>query len=633
VLFFIFSLWFVQSGIARYKDTLTRTEKFQEIEKTKVKQYLNYTQYGTYGIRMLFVPAPVNVFFFNSGVIPDLTSYADSGERLKMYNPLKGKNLFHIKKFHFTDFSGFILVIGALLVLIYGFTAAITDPEYQRFLATVTSGGKVFFFTHLSRLLIVLFFLSALFLCAYLLTLLNGLSVPFDIHMLIFLMAALSALVFFYFLGALTGTMESRLAGITLMFALWFLFLFAVPATINSYISNKADDIMPIYELEMEKLKTIMKYEKRAIEEHGWFNKEKKDVDVERKLYESYMRNEYKKFQDLEERMQSDMKKNIDLFNKLSLILPNTQYISITDEISSRGYDSLIEFYTYVNKCKLEFVQYYSLKKFFSNHEKVQPFFKGDENIYRSRSRLPGVLWWGFVVTFFYIILLVWWNYARYRKRLCPHPGEPEEIEPARKLELNRGQYMTVKCARDFDLKKHLYNLFSGEHGHAYRDWFKDRVIVEDRDVVTPPHALDFLYLCRPCRIPGAVHVSDFIRFLSRLQGFTAQQEETIRAGTHVKPLLDKTFKAVKDHEKADVLMAVTRFTRRDMYLVDRITKDMPAGIFIRFKDWMESLTEEGAMVIYLAVYNELVVAPGKEESGYLEGEYWGRIVDSLKGE
>jgi hypothetical protein len=32
-------------------------------------------------------------------------------------------------------------------------------------------------------------------------------------------------------------------------------------------------------------------------------------------------------------------------------------------------------------------------------------------------------------------------------------------------------------------------------------------------------------------------------------------------------------------------------------------------------------------------LYNELVVTPGKEESGYLEGEYWGRIVDSLIGE
>ncbi|MCU0288920.1 MAG: hypothetical protein MUF15_21310 [Acidobacteria bacterium] len=91
-LLFLFSLlcfYFVQTGIGIYKSIIENKEKFQDIEQLKVKQYISYSQYGSYGFRVLFIPSPLSIFFVNSSVISELTANVDSGERLNIYNSFK----------------------------------------------------------------------------------------------------------------------------------------------------------------------------------------------------------------------------------------------------------------------------------------------------------------------------------------------------------------------------------------------------------------------------------------------------------------------------------------------------------------------------------------------------------------
>ncbi|MCP5102048.1 MAG: hypothetical protein GY950_01650, partial [bacterium] len=67
VLFLIISLFLVQTHINQYNDLVENNRKFNEIEKLKVNQFLNYTQYGLYGFRVFFNPSPLSIFFSHSG--------------------------------------------------------------------------------------------------------------------------------------------------------------------------------------------------------------------------------------------------------------------------------------------------------------------------------------------------------------------------------------------------------------------------------------------------------------------------------------------------------------------------------------------------------------------------------------
>ena len=66
LLLLLLSLLFIQNGINEYKNILSHKEKFQETEETKVSSYISYRVYGAYGFRMLFVPAPITIFFNKS---------------------------------------------------------------------------------------------------------------------------------------------------------------------------------------------------------------------------------------------------------------------------------------------------------------------------------------------------------------------------------------------------------------------------------------------------------------------------------------------------------------------------------------------------------------------------------------
>ena len=232
------SLLFVQLGINDYNNLLDRKEKFQDIEKNKVSMYINYTQYGTYGFPILFVPAPISVFFIHSCVIQDLTAYADSGERLKIYLQLKGKNIFDLRKNDMADFSGILLFFGSLLALIYGYDS-IRKDEYMRFLSSLLNKKKVFVCIIISRVLLLYLLTLVIMVSALLLMVMNGFPMPFDKYLLYFLFMIFLMTLFFFVLGTIFSTVQSKIIGITSMLSCWFFLLFVVPLTIDSFISRR----------------------------------------------------------------------------------------------------------------------------------------------------------------------------------------------------------------------------------------------------------------------------------------------------------------------------------------------------------------------------------------------------------
>lgn len=410
-------LYFLQIGIGNFKSIDRNKDDFLDIERLKVQQYVTYGQYGTYGFRVMFIPSPLSIYFVNSSTISELTSNVDSGERLNVYNSFKGKTLFSEKSGGFKDFSGIMLLLGSLLVLFFGYEALV-HKDYLRFMSGFIGCKKLYFFIILSRVFVFILFLLFHVGISLVLLKLYGIELLKNdyIHLAIFAAILFLVLLFFFILGTIAGSFKSRFAGFVLVIITWFFSVFLIPGVVSAVTSRKADNLESNYRLELQKLKTLMSFEKRALEKQK--NLKKRNRELERELIESYWNKEVKEFQASEKKLKKEMEKNIRLFQKLSFLFPSTYYLSTSNEISSKGYENYIDFFDYIQKLKIGFVRFYINKRFYSNYSEVEPFTKNRENLFAAESRLPGNFNLGLVLTLVYIAVSIAVSYSCFKKSL-----------------------------------------------------------------------------------------------------------------------------------------------------------------------------------------------------------------------
>ena len=419
ILFLLLCLYFIQAGVHHYKTIIQDKEKFLETERIKTDLYINYAIYGSYGFRLLFVPSPLSILFVNSTVISELSSNVDVASLLSIYKFYKGRNLFAEKTGGFMDFSGIILLFGTLMVLYLGFETFL-NKDYIRFLASFVHFKKLFFSVVGTRLILLIIYFFLLVISSIIVIGINQVRLLQNEyrHLNYYLLVMVLTLIFFFILGTVAGAIKSRFAGFLMVIIVWFVFIFLIPGIIRSIISSSAENITSSYHLELEKLQAHMGFESRAIKKAGIIEESMENTQLEKDLMESYLENEFKAIQKLEKDMENEMKKNIDQFQKLSLIVPSGFYLSVSNEISSKGYKSFIYFFSYLQKLKKEFVRFYINKRFYSNYEKVELFIKGEENIFYSLNVLPDYFVLGVILTVFYIIFLFIFSYYWFKKSL-----------------------------------------------------------------------------------------------------------------------------------------------------------------------------------------------------------------------
>lgn len=415
LLFLILCLYFVQMGINNYKSIVETREEFQDIERLKAQQYINYAQYGAYGFRILFIPGPLSVYFVNSSVISELTANVDSGERLNIYNSFKGRTLFAEKAGGFKDFSGIMLLLGSLLLLYFGYESMI-HKDYLRFVAGFTDLKKLFLSIVFSRVIIfTLFFLCIGGLSLLLLKLnditLSGNQWP---HWFTYIGVLVLLFVFFFALGTIAGTFKSRFAGFVTLISLWFVFVFLVPWVINAVTARSADNIASTYQLELDKLKLLMGFEKQAEAQEGPVTDS--NTEAERALLESAWNNELIAIRDLEQKLAAEMQANIYRFQKLSCFFPSTFYLSAGNEISGKGYENFMRFFARILTLKWQFIRFYIDKKYYSDFSGVESFIKGSENLFYSETVLPRRFLEGVLCALVYIAALFALSYIRFKR-------------------------------------------------------------------------------------------------------------------------------------------------------------------------------------------------------------------------
>ncbi len=630
----VLTLLFVQIGVGKLKKIHQEKPLFQGLEKIRVSMYISYRHFGTYGIRYNFIPDPLFVLFINSGVVDNVNAFVDAGDRLQIYNPLIGSNLFQVKKANYTDFSGIIVFFGSLLGALYGLDC-FTRQKYLKFLGSlIKKSGHVYGYDVLSRLLILLGLLVIITGGAILVIILNGLSFSFNSYFLKFLLILFLVTLYFFFLGTVFSTSRSKSSGIATLLTCWFILLFIIPAALNYYIAKASELMTSIYQLEQEKLKLVMDFEKQAIEKKITYKFGEKLTPAVKNEVLMYFNNELKKINALEEKLRSQMRKYTELFQRLSLVLPITFYLSSCTEISSAGYQNIIEFYKYVQDGKKDFFKFYMDKVYFSenasNLVKVESFIKRDENVFLSQSRLPLLFGWGLAITSLHILILIFVSYTRYKKFIAASSPKSRYEKSPVDIDLEEGEFDVLECEDEIYLDS-IHNRFAGIPEDKSQKGDPGTLKVNNREITGENSLYNSLYICHTDHLPPEVKTFDFIRLTGRLLEVPGSELKDMVRTYSLNSILDKKIKDLKKMEKGNLVLAIISMAKKQVYLVENAALNMPIEFAVRLKDKLEQKAKEGALALYLTSTDQVFDRRAEKGPGIYESTSWKQLVEHYK--
>ena len=157
-----------------------------------------------------------------------------------------------------------------------------------------------------------------------------------------------------------------------------------------------------------------------------------------------------------------------------SLFFPVLLYISTNKEISSHGGLSLVDFYSFGQQRKSEFLDFY-VKKRFPNHDDkdnskktpgeigpVEHFVNTDEDLFYAQSHLPNGFLLGVVMTLFYITVLFIILYRIHVKTTKKDIKTP-------KVDFDTGKTLFALCC-DEQIKYNIFQFFKGQKNAACID-------------------------------------------------------------------------------------------------------------------------------------------------------------------
>lgn len=633
------SFYFTYLGVLNYADITENKKDFQDSESLKVQSFNNYMQYGGYGFRLLFIPSSTNVFFYNTGLFLELIAQIDVGERLNIYDPVKGNKIFAEKPGKLMDFSGIILIFGSLIALFYGYDS-FRHQEYSKFLTTICGYRRVFSFTWLSRMIILnlFFFIIAAISIAFAIFLSKINKFPFSSqtfsYLSVFLLMMFLMLLYFFSIGAIAVLFKFKfkpLWMISIIVFTWITSIYFIPAGINKYVESKTSSIISYYRTEFDKLKTVLDFEK-------WAASELKKREVPQKELEERYNKSIKDMLALEDVRNADIFPNIKRLQNLSMLYPSTFYITVNREISSSGYQGVMSFFRYAFRIKEKFIfDFYTDRrnkererireerakqqvlqknqnkmntdgkgdqeaKKNAQSEKKQPpkvesFIKGDENLFVAKSQLPKSFWMGLLMTVIYIVIISFLSFFLFQRSVfCV---SREEIGKWKndgfaefKIELQGGRCEVV-LSRGYVLKDHFYNIFSGKNKE-----FTGKILKEDLDIAANSQQHDFLFICQPGHIPGDIKARDLVLFIGSMMKTPGKQLKSILENFDPSDS-KKIFSDLEDEDKARFLLAAALLKKCDNYIFYEFAKGMPADYLRKFRQRLQQLKDEKACILY----------------------------------
>lgn len=631
-LLMVFALAATQYGIFQYKNMQEQKEDFLAFEKAKVENFFSYRVYGTYGFRMTTFPDPFVIFSMNSIPFNDMVTQIDTSERLPIYNLLQADNAFKIKKKWFTDFSGVILFFATFLALLFGLDT-FHNIEYIKILSSISGHTRVFINIILARaMLLFLVLLSALIL-AYLLILVNGISLPLSWGLPVFLLVIVLNVCFFFALGTAVGTIRSKRTGLLIGIFLWFIFIFIVPTVVDTIVELKSNSITSAYKMELQKLKIFNGFQNQLRKNLRIFNLGDKPTNEEIEEIRKFLNNEFKSVQAIDEKIISQMESNTSLFSWISRFFPTSNYQSTFYELTGNGYEGLLKFYKFSKYIKLEFIKNFFEIVYFSgkSEEKVESFLKNNRNLYQLQMRIPASLTLGVILSLLYTIVLLTLAHRGYKKSLFYLPTKEDYQFEGQSLHLEKSGFKSSYIINDL-FGRQMFNLLSGREAEIRAKGYDYKIEYSAESPVPGNKKSKFLYLQHMNKLPGHFVAGDFLSLLSDLLRTGKKRREEIISKHGLTPLWKKRFHQLNDRQRGDVLMAILEAGEFPVYLIDDVIDKMPVDFIIQLKNYLEEQVEEkDALIIFLTNWDFQKKKEHKNGQYFNLSENWEDIVDSIE--
>jgi len=581
-------LLFVNNGINQYKKIPEKIQKFNQIQENYFKSIRNYDEYTRVGIRILFTVSPCGVLFQNTTVPDDALAKVDSIVTVQMVNNLKGKAARTGIDNGKIDFSRIVLWFINLFALWYGYESLHTR-DFILSLSRKCSRLKVYFSIVIPRFILFAGAYAGMFGCALLLIKARGIELsPADYKALSgYLLAGLLMLLVFFLCGVIYGTFRSTAVSFACILGTLIILSFLIPGLTGEIAGKNFLDTNKDYQTEMDKFKIVSDFEKASAEKHGQFDPG--NMETARKIIEEYRNNYFKEVVKREEQFMAGMQKAVDRANQLAALFPTTFFLLTGNEVSGKGYAGYMEFYDYVKVMWCNFARFWIDRVFYHDPRVMVYFLQGDENIFRSKSRLPGNFKTGVVVQTGIIILLFFISYLCFKKWLHPFPKKAGAFTRVT-IDFATGKQYTVKVDLK-DFSRQLLNRF-----YCRGRGLKWKITVDGQD--WPGNGdPDIVYIPNVRQIPGDIKVRDLFMLhkrLLKLPGSTvAKAIEAID-----KNLLNKRFRKLENFDKAVVLLTLSRLTGAKVYIFIDFAADIPGSLRNRLSDYADKLKSDDCLVI-----------------------------------
>ena len=228
---------------------------------------------------------------------------------------------------------------------------------------------------------------------------------------------------------------------------------------------------------------------------------------------------------------------------------------------------------------------------FYHDPKKMVSFIKGDENIFRSTSRLPDNFGTGMLVILFYSILLFLVSYFRVKRILFPLPEKPRAFDGLA-IDLVTGQRAAFRSGIA-DFSNQFLNVFFGKPGGL-----KWQVSIDGKDIVNKGKG-EFFYLPDPDNIPGDLKTGQLLYLFKRLYKLTKEELAGIETNFD-KGKLSRPFVKLAKRDRALFFLKIAALKKSPVY----IFKDFLCGIPFESREQLTNiangLTSGGTVVVDL---------------------------------
>lgn len=621
------------TGSSEYNHALTGKKDFQSTESSIAANMLNYTEVSKYGISVRSIPSSNSVFFANPSVTSELHGRTNTVAVLDTQN---GTGEFNVGGDSIVrlSFSRLVFILLTLWAMYMPF-APLRHKEFLKFLAAPCSLRK----THMSILTAAFVSITANFAAAFAAStagvLAGGVSLEqLDFARLLpYLAVCLLLLMFFVVLGFIAGTHSSPDRAYKVLFIIWFALIFVVPPIIDTITDNAAGAVPSANSIYDDKQKVINDFEKNVKKNEGKFEENKRAKFGE--LAEIYRKEHFPKVEALDKGRGDKMAKKITLYDILSGLSITSFYKRVEAEAGSRGYLDYIRFYNYLLKLRRDFLDFWIFRVYHNDPNEIVPFVKADENLYFARGGLPSYFVWVFLFNFSILVfILLPVSFRRFRTYLYT----PEIRTPAKEdnphIPLHHGVIRVLRIFRPRGESEKFYNLFAGEAGFN-EDTGRFRISLDAEELEQNDKKIDFVYVCHPGQLPGHMSIKNFIAFAGRLKKWSAEQIKTVYDDLGPDFNHKRTFGELDNAGKGTILLAVLRYFKPGVFLVDNmdVNSGMPPRFVFKLRTVFIEWKAAGSAVLYFTLDSEIKIERShhRRDRDYLESELWCEQVKAVE--